>query len=51
MGNSPVKLLDKVRLLFLYNHALDTDMPEDINALRSKKPVRVPTVMTRPERP
>jgi integrase len=49
MGNSPVKLLDKVRLLFLYNHALDTDMPEDINALRPKKPVRVPTVMTREE--
>ncbi len=36
-------------LLFLYNHVLDADMPQDINALRSKKPVRVPTVMTRGE--
>jgi len=36
-------------ILFLYNHILDVDMPEDINALRSKKPVRVPTVMTREE--
>ena len=36
-------------ILFLYKYALDTDMPEDINALRSKKPVRVPTVMTREE--
>ena len=36
-------------ILFLYNHVLDVDMPEDINALRSKKPVRVPTVMTREE--
>ena len=36
-------------ILFLYNHVLDADMPEDINALRSKKPVRVPTVMTREE--
>ena len=36
-------------ILFLYNHVLDVDMPEDINALRSKKPLRVPTVMTREE--
>ncbi len=36
-------------LLFLYNQVLDVDMPEDINACRSKKPVRLPTVMTREE--
>jgi integron integrase len=36
-------------ILFLYKYVLDADMPEDINALRSKKPVRVPTVMTREE--
>lgn len=36
-------------ILFLYNHVLDADMPENVNALRSKKPVRVPTVMTREE--
>ena len=36
-------------LLFLYNQVLDVDMPEDINACRSKKPVRLPTVMTRDE--
>jgi integrase len=36
-------------ILFLYNHVLDVDMPQNINALRSKKPVRVPTVMTREE--
>lgn len=36
-------------ILFLYNHVLDVDMPKDINILRSKKPVRVPTVMTREE--
>lgn len=36
-------------ILFLYNHVLGIDMPQDINALRSKKPVRVPTVMTREE--
>lgn len=28
---------------------LDVDIPEDVDALRSKKPVRVPTVMTREE--
>jgi integron integrase len=36
-------------LLFLYNHVLEKKMPDDINAMRSKKPVRVPTVMTREE--
>jgi site-specific recombinase XerD len=36
-------------ILFLYNHVLNVDMPQDINALRSKKPVFVPTVMTREE--
>jgi integron integrase len=36
-------------ILFLYKYVLDADMPKDINALRSKKPVRVPTVMTREE--
>jgi integron integrase len=36
-------------ILFLYNHVLDVDMPQNINALRSKKPIRVPTVMTREE--
>jgi integron integrase len=36
-------------LLFLYNHVLGMKMPDDIKAMRSKKPVRVPTVMTREE--
>lgn len=36
-------------ILFLYDHLLHVDMPNDINALRSKKPVRLPTVMTREE--
>ena len=36
-------------LLFLYSHVLNGDMPQDINALRSKKAVRIPTVMTRKE--
>ena len=36
-------------ILFLYNHVLEADMPQNINALRSKKPVRIPTVMTREE--
>jgi len=36
-------------ILFLYSHVLDVDMPKDVDALRSKKPVRVPTVMTRKE--
>lgn len=36
-------------LLFLYNQVLEMQMPDDINAMRSKKPVRVPTVMAREE--
>jgi integron integrase len=36
-------------ILFLYNHVLNTEMPQNINAIRSKKPVRLPTVMTRDE--
>ena len=36
-------------ILFLYNQVLDTEMPENINACRSKKPVRLPTVMSREE--
>jgi integron integrase len=36
-------------ILFLYNQVLEKEMPEDINACRSKKPVRLPTVMTREE--
>ena len=36
-------------ILFLYNHVRDVDMPQDINSLRSKKPIRLPTVMTREE--
>ena len=36
-------------ILFLYNQVLNADMPQKINALRSKKAVRVPTVMTREE--
>jgi site-specific recombinase XerD len=36
-------------ILFLYNNVIDTDMPQDINSLRSKKPIRLPTVMTREE--
>jgi integron integrase len=36
-------------LLFLYNQVLEMKMPDGINAMRSKKPVRVPTVMTREE--
>ena len=33
-------------LLFLYDQVLEIKMPEDISAVRSKKPVRLPTVMT-----
>jgi integron integrase len=33
-------------ILFLYDQVLEAKMPEDIQAIRSKKPVRVPTVMT-----
>lgn len=36
-------------ILFLHNHVLDVDMPQNINALRSRKPVHVHTVMTREE--
>lgn len=36
-------------ILFLYRNVLEMDMPDNIQALRSKKPVRVPTVMTREE--
>jgi integron integrase len=36
-------------LLFLYNQVLEMKMPDDINAIRSRKPVRVPTVMSREE--
>jgi integron integrase len=36
-------------LLFLYSNVLNRDMPQNINALRSKKAVRTPTVMTRKE--
>jgi integron integrase len=36
-------------LLFLYKQVLDVDFPDDINAIRSKKPVRLPTVLTKDE--
>ncbi len=36
-------------ILFLYNQVLDSEMPNDISSLRSKKPIRLPTVMTREE--
>ena len=36
-------------ILFLYDHVLETKMPEEIQSIRSKNPVRVPTVMTREE--
>ena len=36
-------------ILFLYNNVIDSDIPQDVNALRSKKPIRLPTVMTREE--
>ncbi len=36
-------------LLFLYDQVLEIKMPENISAVRSKKPVRLPTVMTREE--
>ena len=36
-------------LLFLYRHVLDKDIGDDINAIRAKKPKRLPTVMTREE--
>jgi integron integrase len=36
-------------ILFLYDQVLETRMPEEIQSIRSKKPVRVPTVMTQEE--
>jgi integron integrase len=36
-------------ILFLYNQVLDSEMPNNISSLRSKKPIRLPTVMTREE--
>jgi len=36
-------------ILFLYNNVLNTGMTKDISAIRSKKPIRLPTVMTREE--
>jgi integron integrase len=36
-------------ILFLYDQVLEVSMPENIQSIRSKKPVRVPTVMTQDE--
>jgi integron integrase len=36
-------------ILFLYNQVLDEKMPENINSCRSKKPIKLPTVMSRSE--
>jgi integrase len=36
-------------ILFLYDQVLETKMPENIQSMRSKNPIRVPTVMTREE--
>lgn len=36
-------------LLFLYQQVLEIELPNDINAVRSKKPIRLPTVLTRDE--
>jgi integron integrase len=36
-------------ILFLYDQVLEAKMPDDIQAIRSKKPARVPTVMTHEE--
>lgn len=36
-------------ILFLYVQVLEMDMPDNIQSMRSKKPVRVPTVMTKDE--
>jgi integron integrase len=33
-------------ILFLFRQVLEMEMPENIQSIRSKKPVRVPTVMT-----
>ena len=36
-------------LLFLYRHVLEIEFPENINAYRSKRPARLPTVLTKSE--
>ena len=36
-------------LLFLYRNVLEIEFPETINAYRSKRPVRLPTVLTKAE--
>lgn len=36
-------------LLFLYKHVLQTELQDPINAMRAKKPQRLPTVLTRTE--
>ena len=36
-------------LLFLYRNVLDIEFPENINAYRSKRPVRLPTVLKKAE--
>jgi integrase len=36
-------------LIFLYKQVLEQDLPDEISAIRSKKPVRIPTVMSRDE--
>ena len=36
-------------LLFLYREVLHIDLPESINAIRAKKPARLPVVLTRAE--
>jgi integron integrase len=36
-------------ILFLYDQVLGMKMPENIQSIRSKKPIRVPTVMTHDE--
>lgn len=36
-------------LIFLYKQVLEQDLPDEISAIRSKRPVRIPTVMTRDE--
>ena len=33
-------------ILFLFDQVLETGMPDNIQAIRSKKPIRVPTVMS-----
>lgn len=34
-------------ILFLYVQVLEMNMPDNIQSMRSKKPVRVPTVLTK----